>query len=287
MSENQPKIVFFADGTIDAPPGFLKEHDVQVIPLRYQIGGIEGKFATADTQEQFDDFYGKMRDGLTSSTSLVLYDDAKEAFEPFFAKGCDVIHFGLSSGLAKTWENAKRAGEDLAQKYGRGFYAPDTKSVSAINYLYLREAINLSKEYQDFEELKAKFDLLLNKIKVFFTIEDLKYLYRSGRLSGIAKFIGNILNIKPIITTDADGKLVTHTKRTGRLASIQYLANSVEISEEKLEVAVLHADCPTDAELLERKIIEKHPDAKVTTMNVGFIIGTHTGPGTLGVMFWS
>jgi len=281
--------MIFADGTCDLPKDFVKKHNIQIIGLRYSIGDSEGWFTTA-TQKQLDDFYTRMRRGEEAHTSLVLYDDAVKEFEPFFKQGYDIIHFGLSSGLAKTWENANNAGNDLAKKYGRKFYAPDTRTVSAANMIFINKILELQAKYKDdengFDKIVANFPATYEKMNVYFTVEDLKYLKKSGRLSGAAAFIGGMLSIKPIIQIDDAGKLVTMTKKTGRLQSIQFLASLVtKINPDHPEVFIIHADCPDDAKLLEQKICENFIGAKTSIINMGFIITTHTGPGVVGFGF--
>ena len=109
--------MYFADATCDLPPEYIKENNIQILGLRYNIGDTDGWYTSANKQ-QLDEFYSRMRKGDNASTSLVLYDDAIKVFEPFFKEGWDIIHMGLSSGLAKTYENALKAGTDLAKKYG-------------------------------------------------------------------------------------------------------------------------------------------------------------------------
>ncbi|MDR0461879.1 MAG: DegV family protein [Christensenellaceae bacterium] len=277
------KVIYFADATCDLPVDFIKKHNIQIIGLRYSIGEVDGWFTTAD-QKQLADFYARMRKGDTASTSLVLYDDAVSAFEPFFRQGYDIIHFGLSSGLAKTYENANNAGIDLAKKYGRKFYAHDTKCVSAMHVILIEYCLRIG----DFDKIVESLPAFCKTVKAYFTVEDLKYLHKSGRLSGAAKVIGGLMQIKPIIKVDDDGKLVTMTKKTGRLQSIQFLANQVsQIDTDHPTVFIIHADCLDDAKLLEQKVREHFIGVKTTIIQMGFIISTHTGPGTLGLGFIS
>ena len=284
------KIMYFADATCDLPQEFIKSRNIQLLGLRYAIGETEGWYTSAN-KEQLKEFYTKMRKGDTASTSLVLYDDAITAFEPFFKDGYDIIHFGLSSGLAKTYENALNAGNDLAKKYGRKFYAPDTKCVSAMNIFIIDKCMKLEKEYSDladgFEKIAEELPKLYNRVQAYFTVENLKYLNKSGRLSDSAKLVGNFLNIKPIIICEKkEGKLVTYTKKLGRLTSIQYLSSIVaNIDPSSNDIFIIHADCPNDAKMLEQKVRKRIKNAKIQVVELGFIIGTHTGPGTIGLGF--
>ena len=284
-------IVFFADATADIPAEYLKEHEnVQILGMRYTIGDAEGIYTVADNQEQLDDFYKRMREGEKTSTSMILYEEAYQAFEPFFAKGCDIIYFGLLLELSAQHVQIEKAGNDLAEKYGRKFYAPNTKSITVKNYSIVRYAVEFEKKYADlpdcFERVKAEIDPLFDNIVIYFTIGDLKYLHRSGRLSATRKLIGNLLNIKPIIHIDLEkAKLVPLAKKAGRLPSIQYIANLIKQPRQNPEIWLLHADCPDDAEILKQKVLEIDPDAKVIMKQIGVIVGLHGGPGTVGLGF--
>ena len=283
------KIVFFADACCDMPLDFAKKNGVSVIGLRYTMGKQDGWY-TGATQKEIDGLYAKMRKGEFGSTSLVLYNDAIEAFEPHFKDGADIIHVGLSSGLAKTWENANKAGNDLAKKYGRKFYAPDTKTVSGANWFILKHAIELAKKYEGdkncFDKIVRETEVFAKKVRAFFTVESLAYLHKSGRLGTAQKIIGGMLKIKPIITVDANGKLVNHCKKTGRLASIQYLASQIANADPAFSyAAIAHADSEGDAKILAQRVKEIKPDISIDVVNIGFIIGIHTGPGTLGLCF--
>ena len=284
------KIMYFADSTCDMPLEFIKKYNIQILGLRYNIGNTDGWYTTAN-KEQLDDYYTRMRKGESASTSLVLYDDAITAFEPFFRDGWDIIHFGLSSGLAKTYENALNAGTDLAKKYGRKFYAPDTKCVSAMNIFIIEKCKELEEKYANLpdclEKIIVELPELYNRIQAFFTVENLKYLQKSGRLSDAAKLVGNFLNIKPIVICEKkEGKLVSITKRIGRLASLQYIASTLsKIDPLYKKMFIIHADCQKDAEMLEQKIRKTNKDLEIQIVELGFIIGTHTGPGTIGLGF--
>jgi len=284
------KIMYFADSTCDMPLEFIKKYNIQILGLRYNIGNTDGWYTTAN-KEQLDDYYTRMRKGESASTSLVLYDDAITAFEPFFRDGWDIIHFGLSSGLAKTYENALNAGTDLAKKYGRKFYAPDTKCVSAMNIFIIEKCKELEEKYANLpdclEKIIVELPELYNRIQAFFTVENLKYLQKSGRLSDAAKLVGNFLNIKPIVICEKkEGKLVSITKRIGRLASLQYIASTLsKIDPSYKKMFIIHADCQKDAEMLEQKIRKTNKDLEIQIVELGFIIGTHTGPGTIGLGF--
>ena len=279
--------MFFADATCDAPLSLWEKNKdiVQYIGLRYTMGGEDNWYDGKGSQADFDAFYAKMRKGMISKTSLVTYEDAYEAFEPYFEKGYDIMHFGLSSGLAHTYKNAFDAGTDLAKKYGRRFYCPDSLTVSAMNYLLVKKATVLYKEGQTFDEIVKALEAFHPHLTAYFTVDDLVYLKRGGRISAFQKMIGSMLDVKPILTVK-DGKISPLTKKKGRRGSIAYLASMVETRSKKyIHACIMHADCLEDAKELEAKVLDIAPDTSIKLLNVGYIIGSHSGPGTLGFVF--
>ncbi|MDR1917830.1 MAG: DegV family protein [Christensenellaceae bacterium] len=280
------KLIFFVDATCDIPREFIEKNNIQVIGLKYTLtdkgGKVEDNISTAEDDRSLKTFYARVRNGATSKTSLVTYQDAELAFEPFFKDGYDIIHLGLSSGLAQTYQNALDAGTDLAHKYGLKFYAPDTKLVTCPHYLILQKML----EINNFDKIVKELPEYYGNFHEYFTVESLTYLHRGGRLSTTATVVGGMLNIKPIIRVTPEGKLENFAKVIGRNKSIQTLADYVvQIDPKSPEVVIVHADSPTDAKTLERKIKSVVPFAKIEIINLGVIIGTHTGPGTVGLCF--
>jgi DegV family protein with EDD domain len=282
------KLMFFVDATCDIPKEFAEKDNIKVIGLRYTLtgknGGVEENISTVEDDKSLKTFYDKVRKGAAPKTSLVTYQDAETAFEPYFKDGYDIIHLGLSSGLALTYQNALDAGTDLALKYGRKFFAPDTKLATCPHFLVLRKML----EINDFDKIVKEIPKYYSKFLEYFTVDDLKYLHRGGRLSATAAVVGGMLNIKPIIRLTPEGKLESFAKVIGRNKSIQTLADYVkQIDPHTPEVIIVHADTPADAKLLEQKVKSIAPFAKTEIINLGIIIGTHTGPGTVGLTFRS
>ena len=285
------KLMFFCDATCDVPADFFEKYKgiIRIIGLRYNLKDKDSSedlvFDSAVSTDDMKEFYGKMRKGAVSKTSLVTYEQAYEAFEPIFEQGHDVIHFALSSGLALTYENANKAGMDLAEKYGRKFWAPDTQLAGALCYMVLRRAVEMKNEGLGFEDIQTQLPVYYEKLNAFFTVESLVYLFRGGRISGAQNLIGSILNIKPILELK-EGKLVKVGKIAGRMKSIVELAKKLEGMDGKEKfVVVNHADSEADAKTLRDHILKLQPAAEVELVNMGVIIGSHTGPGALAVMF--
>ena len=282
------KIVFFVDSSCDMPIGFAEREGIQVIGFRYTLNDKDGRYL-GGKQEDFDDIYSQMRKGAVGRTSQISYDDAEAAFEPVFKDGADIMFIGLSRGLSGTYENIKKAGTDLAKKCGRKFYAPDTKSVSGQSFLIIKKTLEFYKKHKKqkncFEHVRSELDKVYKRFKVYFTVDNLTYLYRGGRLNAAQALIGGMLKIKPIITVDKEGKLVNFTKKTGRQNSIRYLAELTRDHDPDFEIVIAHADSLEDAKTLQQKIKEIHPEVNTEMVNIGFIIGVHAGPGSLGLGF--
>ena len=279
------KLVLFADATCDIPIEYIKKNDIGIIGLRYTINDVDG-WCVGNTQKEIDDYYWLMRKGAYGKTSFVTYNDAQEALEPYFRKkDCDIICLTLSSGLAQGWHNINMAGTDLATKYGCKFYAPDTRCVSGMSYIIMKQLVEYRKQGKDFDYIKQHTPDIFKDLHAYFTVESLTYLHKGGRLSAAGKIIGGLLNVKPIITVDKEGKLVNVAKVTGRAKSMQWIADKTAGADITQEMIVVHANSPDDAEILKKKVLEINPTAHIEIGNIGFIIGTHTGPGTVGMCF--
>ncbi|MDR0384402.1 MAG: DegV family protein [Christensenellaceae bacterium] len=275
------KLVFMVDSTCDVPKKFLEDNDVVVLPLNYSIGEEEKAWQCGD-DEDFKVFYEKMEKGDLVRTSLVSYVYAYSFMEPYFKNGDDIVFLGLSSGLSSTWQNEFNAGTDLAKKYNCRFFAPDTKQPSAAAYLILKEMVKIN----NFDLITKEIDKFYKNVSTFFTVSSLSYLHRSGRLSTTATLIGGMLNIKPIITVTKKGTLESIGKVMGKNKSIQTIASQARnINKKYPDCIIVHANVMEDAKMLAEKVQEECEYAKIEICNLGFIIGTHTGPGTLGLCY--
>ncbi|MDR0975437.1 MAG: DegV family protein [Christensenellaceae bacterium] len=288
MKNTNNKLVLFIDATCDMPYDFIKENDIKIVGLPYIIGEKDG-FAKGATTKELKTFYDAMRRGENAKTSLVTYENAYGELEPFIKDGNDIIYQGLSSGLAKTLENAKNAGEDLAKKHGTKFFCPDSKAVSAMHYIIMKRIIKWRDEGKTFEELTKLIDEFHTHLNVVFTVEDLVYLRRGGRISGATKVMGTLLNIKPLITINKEtGVLENFAKTQGRIKSIQAIADYAKTADPDHtgDAVIVHADCLADAELLKQKIQAINPKLNPEIIDIGYVIGTHTGPGALGFCWY-
>lgn len=279
--------VIFADSACDIKPEKLQEWGVSFCSLVFRFDGDDREYSNFDMPSK--DFYDRMREGGVAKTAAVNVETFSQAFEKFLAEGKDILYLGFSSGLSTTYNSARLAAEQLKEKYpDRKVITVDTLAASAGVGLLIYLTVKKKNEGASIEEA-AKFaeDLKLN-ISHWFTVDDLMYLKRGGRVSPTVAFVGNVLGIKPVMHVDNEGHLINITKVRGRKTAVEALANKYdELAQNKKEgsLFISHGDCMKDAEYLASIIKEKHGvDIELIT-DVGPVIGAHTGPGVLAFFF--
>ena len=235
------------------------------------------------------EFYAKMREGAVAKTSAVNTEGFASAFEELLSKGLDIVYIGFSSGLSTTFNSARLADAQALEKYPeRKIFTVDTRAASAGQGLILKLVLDKKKEGASLEEVAKYAEDIKFRISIWFTVDDLVYLKRGGRVSATAAFFGNMLGIKPVLHMDNEGHLVPVAKVRGRRTSINALADKYGELAEKLDGAdifISHGDCISDAEALA-DILSKRYGAKVDLItDVGTVIGAHSGPGTLALFF--
>ena len=278
------EFVITVNSTVDLPREWVEERNVPVIPLKYTI---DGQTYTDMYGLSGKEFFEKLREGKMSVTSQVNPDEAKEAFEPFLKEGKDILHLGFSSGLSGTYNSMRIAGEELSEEY------PEAK-VIVIDSLCacLGEGLLLYKALQLKEAGKSIDEVALwveeNKLHICHnvTVDDLNHLHRGGRVSKATAVLGTMVQIKPIIHMDNEGKLQVIAKERGRKKSLNKIVDmAVEQSKgwENDMVMITHGDCIEDAEYVAGLVREKMGVSQILINNIGTVIGSHTGPGVVAV----
>ena len=264
---------------------------------REDLGFISLSY-TLDDKTHFDmdksvspsDFYNLMRSGQKPNTSLVNFERFYEFFEKYLKEGKDVLHLSFTSALSGTANNARLAAEELSAKYENKVVVVDTLCASAGQGLLFFETIKKRDEGCGIDEL-AKWveDIKLN-VSHRFTVMDLKYLERTGRVSKAAAIFGTLLSVKPVLHVDNNGKLIAIKKVRGRRQSLEALAQAMEDTKgnwENKTVYIPQADSIDDAEFLKDLIIKNNPDSEVIITDIGPVIGSHAGPGTIALFFFA
>ncbi|MBQ7600063.1 MAG: DegV family protein [Clostridia bacterium] len=279
--------IIFTDSACDLSPETLKEWGVRYESLTYTFNSSPRSYGNYELP--FPEFYSRMRNGEVAKTAAINTETFLEAFEPHLKNGNDILYVGFSSGLSNTVNAGAKAAESLVAKYPeRKIIVIDTLAASAGEGLLLYFAVEAKKNGASIEEAeKAVRDRIL-KLNHWFTVDDLVYLKRGGRVSATAAFFGGVLGIKPVLHVDDNGHLIPVTKVRGRKASLKALADKyTELAETPREgtVFISHGDCLDDAEYLADLIKSAHGvDVKIITY-VGSVIGAHSGPGTMALFF--
>lgn len=242
----------------------------------------------------FPDFYQAMRDGAMTKTSQVNVDEFLNFFRPFLEDGKDILHLTLSSGISGVYNSACVARDMLQEEFpDRKIYIVDSLSAASGYGLIMDDLADMRDEGKDIDTLHQWVLDNLQKMNHWVLVTDLTYLIRGGRVSKASGAIGNLLNICPIIEVDPEGKLMVREKvRTKRKAMKTLLAKMEELARDGVDYNgkcyVSHSDFEEDAEVLAKMIEEKFPklNGKVEINNIGTVIGSHTGPGTLVTFFW-
>lgn len=279
--------VIYTDSACDIKRELLDKWGVQSCPLCFRFDG-EDKIYSNDDME-CSEFYNKMRGGAVAKTAAVNPDAFIEAFEEALGEGKDVLCLAFSSGLSTTYNSARIAGESLKEKYPqRKIKVIDTLAASAGEGLIVYHAVKWRDEGADIDTVAERVLALIPKLCHWFTVDDLVYLKRGGRISAAAAFFGQMLGIKPVLHVDNEGHLIPVQKVRGRKTSIETMAQKyAELAEDKSAgtVFISHADCEKDALALAAILKEKHGVEVELITDVGTVIGAHAGPGTLALFF--
>ena len=280
--------VITTDNNSDLPESYYAEHNVGCTYLSYSM---DGQNYSHENFLPVEEFYDKMRKGSMPTTAQVNPEAAKALMEPYLKEGKDILHIAFSSGLSGSYNSARIAGEELMEKYpDRKIIVLDSLAASLGQGMIVYLAQQQKEEGKSIDEVAQWVkDHRLNVVHAF-TVDDLNHLYRGGRVSKTTAVVGGVLNIKPVLHVDNEGKLIPVGKVRGRKKSLLAL---VDMMDQKLgsykdscdTIFVSHGDCIEDAQFVLDKIKEKYPIKTVLVNYVGATIGAHSGPGTVALFF--
>lgn len=276
--------VITVNSTVDLPKEWLEERKVPVIPLKYTI---DNETYTDMEGLPSKEFFGKLRDGKMATTSQINPEEARAQLEPFLKEGKDVLHLGFSSGLSGTYNSMRIAGEELKEEYPEAkIIIIDTLCACLGEGLLLYKALQQKASGKTIEET-AKW-VEENKLHICHnvTVADLFHLHRGGRISKASAVLGSVVQIKPIIHMDENGKLQVVGKERGRKKSLNKI---VDMAVEQIKgwdndiAMITHGDCQEDAEYVAKLVRERLGIENILINNIGTVIGSHTGPGVVAV----
>ena len=279
--------VIFADSSCDLSNEMMVERGISSVSLSFRFDDLAKEYINDGMN--IKEFYDKMREGGVAKTSAANSETFAVEFEKILKDGMDILYIGFSSGLSTTYNSARIAAKQLKSSYPeRKIIVVDTLAASAGIALLIDMVLEKKNAGASIEEA-AKF-AEDNKMRIchWFTVDDLVYLKRGGRIGSAAAFFGNMIGIKPVLHVDNEGHLVNVMKVRGRKMSIATLAQKYgELADDDGNkiVYISHSDCLADAEELGRIIEEKYGAKNKLITNVGAVIGAHSGPGTLALFF--
>lgn len=280
--------IISTDNMADLPYSYLKERGLKTMSLSYML---EGRTYTEKDRLPVKEFYDKMRNGAMPTTSQVNPEEAKEVFKELLNEGKDILHIAFSSGLSGSCNSVRIAAEELMEEGVEGrVIVVDSLCASLGEGLLVHKALGLKDEGKSLDEI-AEW-LKDNRLHLChnFTVDDLNHLYRGGRVSKTAAVLGTMINIKPILHVDDEGKLVPIGKVRGRKKSLVTLVDNMEkqmgdYKDQNDVIFISHGDCEEDANFVAEQVRQRFGIDSFLINYVGPTIGAHSGPGTIALFF--
>lgn len=274
------------DSGCDLPGAMLQELEMTAVPLTVNF---RGQSLEDTVDEGIQELYQGFRDGEAASTSAINPDRWGVEMEKILQEGQNVLTVAFSSGLSTTYQSAMIAADELREKYpDRKILVVDSLCASMGQGLLLWYAAKKRAEGMDIEGVRQWLEEAKWNLCHWFTVDDLMYLKRGGRVSAATALVGTMLQIKPVLHVDNEGHLINVAKARGRKASIQALAKKVAelgLPGENETVFISHGDCRQEAEELAQILKEQYGVKEVVIGYVGAVIGSHSGPGTIALFF--
>ena len=279
--------IIFTDSCCDISPEMLTQWGVPYANMTFSFAGEDKEYINTDMSNK--EFYDRMRQGAQPKTAAINAAAFAESFETALKSGKDVMYIAFSSALSTTVNSAHMAVEDLKEHYPeRKILIVDTLAASAGSGLMVYMAVAKKNEGASLEENAEYIRSLTPHNCIWFTVDDLEYLKRGGRVGSLAAFAGGVLGIKPVLQMDDGGYLVKAGTARGRKKAIEMLADKygqLSYEEKNTPVFISHADCEEDAQRLADILLERYDVETTMIMQVGPVIGSHAGPGALALFF--
>lgn len=280
--------VIFTDSSADLSADMVQKLDIQVLPLAFIID--EHTYYNYPDNREMDPhvFYDRLRGGELATTNAVNVAQYTDALEPLLQAGKDVLILAFSSGLSTTYNSSRLAVEELSTKYpDRKLYTVDTLCASLGQGLLVWYAARERDRGRSIEEVRDWVEEHKLSLCHQFTVDDLHFLKRGGRISAATAVVGSMLQIKPVLHVDNEGHLINIGKARGRQASLKALVDKMEqtVIRDDLTVFISHGDCLEDARTVADMVKERFGVEDVYINYVGPVIGAHSGPGTVALFY--
>lgn len=279
-----------SDSSCNLPESMIDEFGIHIFPLTFMVDDVQYQSYLKGHKTNLKQFYTMMREGKVITTSLPNLIEAKEALEEILRAGDDVLYIGFSSGLSGTYEAISLMMQTLADEYpDRTLKAVDTLAASAGEGLLVWHAAQMKDNGATLDEVHEW--LMDNRLHLahWFTVDDLMFLFRGGRVSRTSAWAGTMLNIKPVMHVDDEGHLIPLEKVRGRKKSlnalVDHMAQTANAPVADQTVFITHGDCLEDAEYLAAQVRERFGVTDIMINYVDPVIGAHSGPGTMALFF--
>ena len=279
-----------SDSSCNLPESMIDEFGIHIFPLTFMVDDVQYQSYLKGHKTNLKQFYTMMREGKVITTSLPNLIEAKKALEEILQAGDDVLYIGFSSGLSGTYEAISLMMQTLADEYpDRTLKAVDTLAASAGDGLLVWHAAQMRDNGATLDEVHGW--LMDNRLHLahWFTVDDLMFLFRGGRVSRTSAWAGTMLNIKPVMHVDDEGHLIPLEKVRGRKKSlnalVDHMAQTANAPVADQTVFITHGDCLEDAEYLAAQVRERFGVTDIMINYVDPVIGAHSGPGTMALFF--
>ena len=278
------------DSSSNLPEDIIDQHDLTVLPLTFMVDGEEYRSYLKGEKTDLSQFYTMMREGKVITTSLPNLKESRESIEALLREGRDVLYLGFSSGLSGTYQAIELLLTELAGLYpDRTVASVDTLAASLGEGLLVYYAAKMREEGASIEKVRDWVEEHKLHLAHWFTVDDLMFLFRGGRVSRTAAWAGTMLNIKPVMHVDDEGHLIPLEKVRGRKKSLKALVDHMEQTADApvadQTVYITHGDCLEDAEYVAGLVRERFGVTDIMINWVDPVIGAHSGPGTMALFF--
>ncbi len=277
------------DSSCNLPEHIIDQYGLHILSLRFLVDGQEYYSYTKGEVTDLAQFYGMMRQKKEITTSQISPKTCRELFEGLLKEEKDILYIGFSSALSGTYQVAHITLEELKQQYpDRKIYSVDTLGASLGEGLLVYLAAQRRAEGESIESVaewlcKERFHLCH-----WFTVDDLFFLMRGGRVSSTAAIFGTMLGVKPVLHMDNEGRLIPMSKVRGRKKSLDALVKKLDetgVNPSEQSIFITHGDCLNDAQYVAQKIEMKYHPKEILINWVDPVIGAHSGPGTVALFF--
>ena len=279
--------IISTEAACDISETLIEKYDIRIVPMKYIVNNVE--FQSNDKNFSTAQVCKFMKEGATTKTTQITELDAQEHFEKLLVEGKDILHLSFSGAMSSTAENFKRAASKLNENSKNKIYTLDTLCQSGgLGLIVDMVASQSEKNNLTAKQAYEYADSVKLNIAHFFTVDDLKYLARGGRISSSAALIGNIIKIKPVLHLNNDGVIEQHQKVISRKKALSVLINRTieNWNKQYNTIFISHADAQIDAEYIASTIKQNY-DVNIEIVPLCPVVCNHSGPGTIAIFFTS